>query len=301
MRWLAGMLFALVALAPASAQPLAGSLTIAGSDTLAGAIARAAEAFRRLHPGVRIQLQTLGSASAAAALLEGAIDIGAMSRRLDADETAAFAARDRPLPQQVPIARDALVVFVHPDNPVTRLSLQQIDAIFAATPGCGHPPVRHWNDIDNSLPDRAILAIGRNAASGTHAFFRRAAMCGDRFRDDVVEWPGNGAVTRAVAGNREAIGYASVGSVDAQVRILTLVDAAGVTLPLDDDSLRDGRYPLGRELYLVANRDVQQHAHPLSAAFMNYLLSDAAQAGLRREGFQPLSSDERQLAATALH
>lgn len=285
------------------AQDLSGTLSIAGSDTLSGAISRAAASFRAAHPHVRIQLQTLGTASAVAALLDGAVDIGSMSRNLDEGEIAAFAARRRPQPQQLAIARDALVVFVHPANPLAQLSLQQIDAIFAATPSCGGTPVTHWNELvstDAGWPDRPILAIGRNAASGTHAFFRDAALCGDRFRDDVIEWPGNGAVTLAVARNREAIGYASAGSVDAQVRVLALVDAEGKALPLDAASLRDGRYPLGRTLYLAANRDARQRLRPLTAAFMNHVLSDAGQASLRREGFQSLSADERALAASAL-
>lgn len=288
----------------ASAQPLSGTLTIGGSDTLAMVMARAAEGFRAANPGVHIQLQTLGSASAATALLEGAIDIGAMSRSLNPGETAAFATRQRPLPLQVAIARDALAIVVHRDNPLRQLSMQQVDAIYADQPGCGGRSLTRWSQLLGDQPAwaaRSILPIGRNAASGSHLFFQQAMLCSNRFRANVVEWPGNGAVIRAVAHNREAIGYASISSVDATVRLITLTDNQGVTLSMDPASLRDGRYPLARELSVVANRDAQGRLRPLTAAFMHHLISDESQAGLRRLGFQPLLADEREAASSALH
>lgn len=308
MRWLVliAVLLATSAARASNAQSLelAGTLTIAGSDTLAGAIARAAEAFQSAHPSVHVQLQTLGSASAVAALLDGAVDIGSMSRALSKAERDSLSRRSGSAPRQISIARDGLAVIVHPENPVQQISLQQIDAVFAQSPSCGVPPIRQWGDLGvqlTDLPDDVrILAIGRNAASGTHAFFQASALCGDAYRDDVIEWPGNGAVVHAVAKNREAIGYMAAGSLGAQVRALAVVDAAGNTVSLDTESLRDGRYPLARELYLVANGDARGQLRPLTLAFMAYMLSDAAQPGLRREGLQSVSDAERAEAAATL-
>lgn len=287
-----------------STQGLAGTLTIAGSDTLAGAITRAAETFQSAHPKVHVQLQTLGSASAVAALLDGAIDIGSMSRTLSESERDSLFRRRGSAPRQIAISRDALAVIVHPENPLQHISLQQVDAIFAKFPSCGLPPLRRWSDLGvqlTGLPDDVrILSLGRNAASGTHAFFRVSALCGDDFRDDVVEWPGNGAVVHAVAKNREAIGYAAAGSLGAQVRALGIVDDAGNTVSLDAESMRDGRYPLARELYLVANGDARGQLRPLTLAFMAYMLSDAAQSDLRREGLQTTSDAERAKAGITL-
>ncbi|MEO6077122.1 MAG: phosphate ABC transporter substrate-binding protein [Dokdonella sp.] len=302
MRWL-GML-ALLMVTSAVGQELSGTLSIAGSDTLAGAVTRSAEAFQSAHPKVHVQVQTLGSASAVAALLDGAVDIGSMSRDLSNAEGDSLTRYSGSAARQVAIARDGLVVFVHPDNPLRQISLQQIDAVFAKSPSCGLQPKRRWSDLGVQLAglpaDTQILPIGRNAASGTHAFFQQAALCGDAYRDDVVDWPGNGAVVHAVAENREAIGYAAAGSVGAPVRALGIVDQAGNIISLDAESLRNGRYPLGRELYLVANRDARGRLRPLTLAFMAYMLSDAAQPGLRREGLQTISDIERAAAVATL-
>lgn len=287
-----------------STQELAGTLTIAGSDTLAGAITRAAETFQSAHPKVHVQLQTLGSASAITALLDGAIDIGSMSRALNESERDRLFLRRGSAPRQIAIARDGLVVIVHPENPLQHISLQQVDAIFAKFPSCGLQPHGHWSDLGvqlAGLPDDVrILPLGRNAASGTHALFQALALCGDDYRDDVVEWPGNGAVVHAVAKNRAAIGYTATGSLGAQVRALGIVDDAGNTVSLDAQSVRDGRYPLARELYLVANGDARGQLRPLTLAFMAYMLSDAAQPGLRREGLQTTSDAERAEATATL-
>ncbi|MGB4858735.1 MAG: phosphate ABC transporter substrate-binding protein [Dokdonella sp.] len=302
MRWLA--LLALLVADGVSSQELSGTLTIAGSDTLAGAITRAAEAFQSAHPKVHVQLQTLGSASAVAALLDGAVDIGSMSRGLSDAEREHFDRRQGGAPRQIVIARDGLVVFVHPDNPLQQISLKQVDAIFAKSPGCGLRSIRRWSDLGVRLAglpaDIRILAVGRNAASGTHAFFQKTALCGGTYREDVVEWPGNGAVVHAVAENREAIGYAAAGSVGAQVRALAIIDPAVNRLSLNTESLSNGRYSLARELYLVANRDAGGQLRPLTLAFMAYMLSDAAQPGLRREGLQATSHAERAEAAATL-
>lgn len=302
MRWLG--LLALFMVTSAVSQELAGTLSIAGSDTLAGAMTRATGAFQSAHPKVHVQLQTLGSASAVSALLDGAVDIGSMSRGLSDAELEGFKRRRGGVPRQVAIARDGLVVFVHPDNPLQKISLQQVDAIFARSPSCGSQPMRRWSDLGVHLAglpaSTRILPIGRNAASGTHAFFQTAALCGDAYRDDVVEWPGNGAVVHAVAENLEAIGYAAAGSVGAQVRALAIVDQNGMRSSMNAESLRNRRYPLGRELYLGANLDARGNLRPLTLAFMAYMLSDAAQLDLRREGLQTLSDGERAEAAATL-
>lgn len=302
MRWLG--LFALLLATSASCQQLAGNLTISGSDTLAGAVARAAEAFQAMHPEVHVQLQTPGSASAVAALLDGAIDIGSMSRSLSNAERVRFQQRNGIAPMQVAIARDALVVIVHPDNPLRQISIKQIDAIFSSAPTCGHALLRRWSELGVTLNDATtndgILVVGRNAASGTHAFFQSAAMCGDAYRDDIVEWPGNGAVVHAVAQNREAIGYAAAGSVGAQVRELAIVDDSGKLIGSDENARDVRRSPLARELFLVANPDARGQLRPLTLAFMAYMLSDDAQTGLHREGLQTLSQAERREAAATL-
>lgn len=295
--WAATVLLALYACRADAADALAGRLTGVGSDTASALVARWAEAFRAEHPRVQVQVQAAGSASAPTALTEGAADFGSMSRPMNEAETAAFRARYGYAPSRVLVAHDAIAVFVHPDNPLRRLTLAQLDAIYSADRRCGAPnPVREWRDLgvaDAALGVSRVLASGRNEASGTYEVFRESALCGGRYRADVVAWPGNGAVVATVAGNREAIGYAGLGYVNGLVKPLALARGDGDAVAPDRAAVTQGRYPLSRALYLYVNRRPGSALAELPAAFLAYALSDEGQALAQREGFTPLQANER--------
>ena len=218
---------------------------------------------------------------------------------MNAAEAAAARARHGYAPLQLMVARDAIAVFVHPDNPLARITLADVDAIFSSTRRCGAPhAIRHWREL--GLPaggtlDRAgLLATGRDASSGTHEVFRETALCGGEFRPDVIAWPGNGAVVATVAGNREAIGYAGIGYVNGLVKPLALArDAAdGGTAP-SVANVASGRYPLARAIYIYVNRRPGQPLAELPRAFLGYALSAEGQAIVAQEGFVALDADEQ--------
>ena len=290
----------------AGADAVSGSLTIVGSDTLSTLVLRWSDTFRAQHPGVSIQLQTPGSASAPIALLEGAADIGAMSRPMSDDESARFRDRFGYAPTGIEVAHDAIVVFVHPDNPLASITRQQLDAIYSGTRRCGAATaVDRWNAIE-AAPDDAggarILATGRNSASGTSEFFRERALCGGEYRADVVVWPGHGATVAAVAGNRDAIGYAGIGYVNGLVKPLAYAAGDG-TPPVAPvmANVMNGDYPLARPLYLYVNRPPDRAPAPLPAAFLAYVLSDEAQAEVAEDGFLPLAENERDAQNRLIH
>lgn len=285
---------------------LSGSLTSVGSDTASALVTRWADAFHELHANANIQVQASGSASAPIALIEGAADIGSMSRPMSAAELAQFQTRYGYPPTRFVVARDAIVVFVHPDNPLRRITLAQLDAIFSATRRCGASnEIHYWRDLDAdahpAFGDTPVLASGRNSSSGTYEMFRESALCDGEYRAGVIAWPGNGAVVATVAANREAIGYAGIGYVNGLVKSLALAtnDAdAGVAPSLAN--VVDGRYPLARALYVYVNRPPDHALAALPNAFITYALSDAGQALVDQEGFIALSASERASQRAAL-
>lgn len=294
---LACLLLAMLPVGSRAAEPI-DRLTGVGSDTASALVARWAEAFRGRHPGVVIQVQAAGSASTPAALIEGAADFGSMSRPMSAAEVERFRARHGHAPTGVQVAHDAIAVFVHPDNPLQRVTLAQIDAIYSGDLRCGAAqPLRRWSDLGIATPglaDLRILASGRNEASGTSQVFRESALCGGRYRADMLAWPGNGAVVATVAANHEAIGYAGAGYVNARVKPLAVArddDDAGV-LP-DRTSVEQGRYALSRTLYLYVNRPPRGRLARLPSDFLAFVLSDEGQSLAEREGFTPLQEKER--------
>ena len=116
---------------------VSGNLSSVGSDTLANLMTLWAENYKKLYPNVNIQIQAAGSSTAPPALTEGTSNLGPMSRKMKDAELQAFEEKYGYKPTAIPVAIDALAVFVHKDNPIKSLSMQQVDAIFSSTRLCG--------------------------------------------------------------------------------------------------------------------------------------------------------------------
>lgn len=262
----------------------AGQLTSVGSDTLGELMQALAEAYAQQQP-LRFQIQTPGSAAALPALAEGRADLGPMSRRMNSEEAAAYHARRGRAPGEAQIGFDAVAVFVHPDNPLPQLSLAQLAQIWAADGAAAN-----WRDLDPAAPSaQPLLRLGRNTASGTYEFFQNAALRGSRYRADVVQFPGAGAIVAAVAQQPRAIGYSSFAHASGLVRLVPLRAAATDTALLPDTaSVISGRYPLTRPLYLYFNRGADGRPDPDTAAFLRFVLGPVGQDLIRRQGLFPL-------------
>ena len=119
------------------ASGVSGNFSSTGSDTLANLMTLWAEEFKRLYPNVNIQIQAAGSSTAPPALTEGTSNIGPMSREMKDNEIEAFENKYGYKPTAIPVAIDALAVFVHKDNPITGLTMAEVDAVFSSTIRCG--------------------------------------------------------------------------------------------------------------------------------------------------------------------
>ncbi len=297
----------------ATSEPaLSGTLTSVGSDTLGNLMARWAEAFQQLHPGVIVQVQTPGSSSAPIALTAGAASFGAMSREMHADELQRFEQRYGYAPTRIAVAQDAIVVFVHPDNPLQSLRLLDIAAIFgqsdacdSSTQGIEQRRIERWNDLDVLDPTVAaqrLLRIGRNGVSGTSAYFSETTLCGADYRADIVQLPGSGAVVAAVAQHTNAIGYSGIGYVNALVKTVALSTATqAIAVSPDNRTIENGTYPLSRSLYLYFNMKPETPPSVLLASFFRFILSAPGQGIATREGFLALSAEQRTTQLAALH
>lgn len=145
---------------------ISGNLSSVGSDTLANLMTLWAEEFKRLYPGVNLQIQAAGSSTAPPALTEGTANLGPMSRLMKDNEIGAFEKKRGYKPTPVAVAIDALAVFVHRDNPLAGLTLQQVDAIFSSTLNCGAPErIVRWGQL-------GLEELGRSAASSSMAAIR---------------------------------------------------------------------------------------------------------------------------------
>ena len=273
---------------------VAGSLKFVGSDTMNNLVALWAEGFKKLYPSVREAIEGKGSASAPPALTEGTATFGPMSRDWKPSEIDDFKRKHGYAPTTVPVAIDMLAVFVHRDNPLAGLSLQQIDAIFSKNrTGGAQAEIRTWGDLglEGEWKDKPISLYGRNATSGTYGYFKERALFKGDFKPTVKEQPGSSAVVQAVASDRFGIGYSGIGYRSADVRALAISpkDGKPVVSP-EPEAAYSGEYPLARFLFMSVNHKPGARLDPLRREFLRYVLSGSGQADVLKDGYLPITA-----------
>jgi phosphate transport system substrate-binding protein len=276
----------------AKAAGVSGNLTSIGSDTLNNLMTLWAEDFKRLYPNVNIQIQGAGSSTAPPALTEGTANFGPMSRAMKDEEIAAFESKYGYKPTAVAVAIDALAVYVHKDNPLTCLSVPQVDAIFSATRKCGHNEnLSKWSQVGvtGALAEQPMQIYGRNSVSGTYGFFKENALCKGDFKDSVNEQPGSASVVQSVTKSLNGIGYSGIGYRTSGVKALDLsAKTGGDCVSATPDNAISGKFPLARFLYVYINKNPSKELPPLETEFVKMVLSKTGQETVVKDGYIPL-------------
>ncbi|MBI4694105.1 MAG: phosphate ABC transporter substrate-binding protein PstS family protein [Gammaproteobacteria bacterium] len=273
------------------ASGVSGNISSVGSDTLANVMTLWGEEFKRLYPNVNIQIQAAGSSTAPPALTEGTSNLGPMSRKMKDEELNAFEAKYGYKPTAIPVAVDALAVYVHKDNPIKGLTMQQVDAIFSATRKCGaEKDVTTWGDLGmtGELASQNIQLYGRNSVSGTYGYFKEHALCKGDFKNSVAEQPGSASVVQGVTKSLNSIGYSGEGYRTSGVRLVPLAGKSGEFVEATTENALSGKYPLSRYLYVYVNKSPNKPLPPLEAEFVRMILSQTGQTVVVKDGYIPL-------------
>lgn len=275
-----------------------------GSDTMGDLMRNWANEFTRLNPEVKIEIDSTGSGTAPTALLEGASQIGAMSRPMRSEEYEPLEKKYGYHPTSFPVAVDALAVYVNQANPIPCLTLKQLDDIFSkAYLHPGGTNLKTWGDVGltGDWANEPITLFGRNSASGTHDTFVDAVLRHGEFRDELKEQPGSAEVVKMVANDKYAIGYSGIGYLTGGVRAVPLaVSSADKCYDTSPQSTYSGDYPLGRYLYIYLNKALAKPLDPPLLEFIKYILSRDGQAETIKSGFYPITSATRASALSAL-
>ena len=272
---------------------VSGNLNSIGSDTLNNLMTLWAEGFKQAYPNVRIQIEGKGSSTAPPALISGTAQIGPMSRAMKPTELDEFEKKFGYPPTKVRVAIDALAVYVNKDNPLEKLSMAQVDAIFSKTRSCGGTAdIGTWGalGLEGTWAKQPISLYGRNSASGTYGFFKEHALCNGDFKDTVKEQPGSASVVQGVAEDKAGIGYSGIGYKTSGVKALALAAKDGEPfISTDAENVYSGKYPLARFLYVYVNQPPNQPADPLVKQFLLYVLSQQGQQVVVKDGYLPLT------------
>ena len=232
---------------------ITGTVSTDGSTSMEKVIGALSESFMAANGGVTVNYNPTGSGSGITAVQEGTCDIGLSSRALKDEEKAAGL-------KETVLAYDGIAIIVHPDNPVSDLTLEQIAKLYTGE-------ITNWKDVGGN--DAEVVLIGREAASGTRDGFESITGTKDacQYRQELTS---TGDVITAVSQNPDAIGYASLASIKDTVKALNV---GGVTP--SEATVKDGSYLVQRPFVLVTveGKDLS----PAAQAFFDYALSaDAA-------------------------
>lgn len=271
---------------------VSGNLNSIGSDTLNNLMTLWAEGFRKQYPNVKIQIEGKGSSTAPPALIEGTAQLGPMSRRMKAREMDKFEAKFRYKPTVLPVAVDALAIYVNKDNPIACLSMEEVDAIFSKTRRRGHSAdITTWGKagLNGTWMNRRVSLYGRNSASGTYGYFKKKVLKNGDFRDQVKEQPGSASVVQGVTEDRNGIGYSGIGYRTSGVRPIALSAKKGeACYEPSFENASSGKYPLARFLYVYVNKAPGKPLSPIVSEFIRYIYSREGQTVVVKDGYFPL-------------
>ena len=241
-----------------------GSVTTDGSTSMQKVIGALGEAFQN-DTGINFTYNPTGSGSGIKAVQEGRCDIGLSSRDLKTEEKEAGLGG-------IVLAYDGIAIIVHPENPVSDLSLETIAKIYTGE-------ITNWSEVGGN--DAEIVLIGREAGSGTRSGFEEIADIEDKcqYRQELTS---TGDVITAVSQNPGAIGYASVASVKDTVKALT-VDGVAPT----ETTIKDGSYVVQRPFVLVTKTDT--NLSEAAQKFFDYMTSADANEIISAAGVVPVN------------
>ncbi|HBZ68838.1 MAG TPA: phosphate-binding protein [Deltaproteobacteria bacterium] len=274
---------------------VSGNLNSVGSDTLNDLMGFWAEGFQKQYPNVRSQIEGKGSSTAPPALIAGTAQLGPMSREMKPSELDEFEKKYGYKPTQIRVAIDALAVYVNKDNPLSKLTLPQVDAVFSKTRRCGlAADITTWGELGlgGAWSSRPISIYGRNSASGTYGYFKEHALCNGDYKDSVKEQPGSASVVQGVTEDINAIGYSGIGYRTSGVKALDLAIKEGSPFgKAEAADVYGGKYPLSRFLYIYVNRAPGKPLDPLVREFLRFVLSYDGQQLVVKAGYLPIARD----------
>jgi phosphate transport system substrate-binding protein len=261
--------------------PLRESIENKGSDTIVNLALAWAEEYQTIHPDMRLSVTGGGSGTGIAALINGTVDIANASRQIKEEERASALANGSE-PVEFVIARDAIVVIVHLDNPVDHLTLEQISDIYSGK-------INNWREVGGE--DRPIVRLSRETNSGTHIYFLeeviRLGEMGNTtlFSRDTLLLPSSEGIGAEIRQNPNAIGYDGLGYVTEEMKVIGVASTPGEAYVYpSQETVNSGEYPIARDLYMYTNGQPQG----VIADYLAWILSPAAQIIVSELGFVPI-------------
>jgi phosphate transport system substrate-binding protein len=259
---------------PRAAASPEDTVTVKGSDTMVLLGQRWAEQFMKQSPNTKLQVTGGGSGTGIAALINGTTDIAMSSRPIKDAEKQQVRRRNPSGPVELTVARDGITFYVNETNPVEALTLAQLQGIYLGD-------ITNWKDVGGK--DAPIVVYSRENSSGTYVFVKDEVLEGEDFTVRAQTLPGTAAVVHAVALELNGIGYGGAAFAKGIRELKVKKDTQSEAIPPTEDTIRNGTYPLARDLFFYLPRE----ATGATRAFIDYVLSPEGQKIVIDVGYFP--------------
>ena len=272
--------------------PVEGRLDITGSVALSNLMTYWTQAFSERNPLVTVTIADPGGTAGIEALVNGTTDIALTSTLISRKQKEAFEARFGYPPHVIPVAMDAVAVYVNGSNPLTSIALQDLDAVFSSTYRCGETqPIQSWDalGVKGTMAHQRITVYGLTVDAGATSLFRETALCGGDFIKDFQALAGPEAVESALISDSAGIGFSSSAMRSVGMHALAIArhkkDLAIAPTP---DAIRSGQYPMSRTLGIAINQPINQPLSLALQAFIDFILSPEGQGIATKAGYVSL-------------
>jgi len=260
-----------------------------GSDTMVNLAQSWAEKYAEVNPSVSVEVSGGGSGTGIAALINGTVDIANCSRQMEPEEIERAKQNTGKDPEKFVVGYDALAVYVHKDNPLEEITIEQLAQIY----GEGGT-ITNWSQLgvkNTECASDEIIRVSRQSNSGTYHYFREALLGKERdFKLGSRDLHGSKDVVELVGRTPCAIGYSGMGYHTEQVKMLRIAKNAGepAYAPKIETAL-DGTYPIARPLYMYTLAEPTGEIRK----YLEWIYSDAGQTIVEESGYVPLPQKER--------
>jgi phosphate transport system substrate-binding protein len=269
------MIFAASMLAViATSAPARTVLQNKGSDTLVNVAQAWAEAYQGINKDIAIAVSGGGSGTGIAAMINGTVDIANASRKMKDKEMKM--AKDRGQdPVEHIVGYDALAVFIHKDNPMKTFTIEQLADIYGRK-----GKVRKWSDLGVTVPgcEDEIVVVSRQNNSGTYAYFKKAVLGKDKFKNGTLDM--HGLVEKTPC----AIGYSGLAYATDHLQMVCISSGGAPCVSPSVETAGDGSYPVARPLMMYTNGVPQGDVK----TYMDWIMSDEGQCIILNKGYAPV-------------
>ena len=254
-----------------------------GSDTLVNVAQAWAEAYQTVDPATVVAVSGGGSGTGIAALINGTVDIANSSRAMK-DKEIKLAKDSGHDPLQHVVGYDALAVFLHADNPLNSISIEQLAEIY----GDGGSYTK-WTDLGVEVPgceDQTMVVVSRQNNSGTYAYFRGTVLGKGDFKLGTRDMHGSKDVVDLVENTPCAIGYSGLAYATDHIKLGCISqETGGACVSPSVATASDGSYPIARPLFMYTNGEPTGYV----GEYLNWIKSDVGQCIILEKGYAPVN------------